>query len=275
MEPLYQKVEIGSNVSFFMKDTFNPLFHFHSEYELILFREGPGKGIIGEKITSYQESSFFMLGPNLPHCFTNDNNYENKAYVIQINKDVLDNVIGNVPEYTSILLLIEKAKFGLKFNNKTGGQFYERFRQLFELESFDRWIGLLSILNELAQLTEVELLTSPETQLKVNLREYNRINIVYQHVFKSFRNSISLDDVSGLLSMTNIAFCRYFKKITRRTFITYLNEYRIGHACKLLTTTDKNVSEVAFESGFESIANFNKQFKKYTGTNPKKYKKNG
>lgn len=275
MEPLYQKVEIGNNVSFFMKDTFNPLFHFHSEYELIMFKEGPGKGIIGAKTTSYQHSSFFMLGPNLPHCFTSDNNDENKAYVIQINKDVLDNVIGNVPEYKSILLLMEKAKFGLKFNNETGEQFYVRFRELYELGSFERWISLLSILNELAKISEVELLTSPETQLKVNLREYDRINIVYEHVFKNFRNSISLDDVSGLLSMTNIAFCRYFKKITRRTFITYLNEYRIGHACKLLTTTDKNVSEVAFESGFESIANFNKQFKKYTGTNPKKYKKNG
>jgi AraC-like DNA-binding protein len=275
MEPLYQKVEIGMNASFLMKDTFNPLFHFHSEYELIIFRKGSGKGIIGDKITNYQQFSFFMLGPNLPHCFTSDNNDENMAYVIQINKDVLDNVIGNVPEYKSILLLMEKAKHGLKFNNMAGNDFFDRFRQLYELKSFERWISLLSILNELAKIEDVELLTSPETLLKVNLREYHRINIVYEYVFKNFRNAISLGEVSGLLSMTSIAFCRYFKKITRRTFVTYLNEYRIGHACKLLSTTDRNVSEIAFESGFESIANFNKQFKKYTGTNPKRYNKKG
>ncbi|MEQ9289345.1 MAG: AraC family transcriptional regulator [Cyclobacteriaceae bacterium] len=272
MEPLYQKVEIGSNASFLMKDTFNPLFHFHPEYELILFRKGKGKGIIGNKTTSYQPYSFFMLGPNLPHCFTSDNNEENKAYVIQLNREVLDSTIGSIPETKPILLLLEKAKYGLKFQNELGKHHYEKFHLLFELNGFEKLINLLSILNDLAKTSGVELLTSPGSLPKVNLKEYERINIVYEHVFNKFKGPIALKEVAALLNLTEIAFCRYFKKITRRTFITYLNEYRIGHACKLLSTTDKNVSEIAFESGYESIANFNKQFRKHTGTSPKRYK---
>lgn len=272
MEPLYQKVEIGNNASFLMKDTFNPLFHFHPEYELILFRQGKGKGIIGNKTTAYKHHSFFMLGPNLPHCFTSDNNEENKAYVIQLNREVLDHTTSHIPEIKPIHLLLEKAKYGLKFEDDLGKKHYKKFQQLFELSGFDRLIHLLSILNDLAKAPGVELLTSPGSLPRVNLKEYERINIIYEHVFEKFKEPIPLSEVASLLNLTEIAFCRYFKKITRRTFVTYLNEYRIGHACKLLSTTDKNVSEIAFDSGYESIANFNKQFRKHTGTSPKGYK---
>ncbi|MEQ6120670.1 AraC family transcriptional regulator [Reichenbachiella sp. MALMAid0571] len=271
MEPLYQKVEIDESASFFMKDTFNPLFHFHPEYELILFREGTGRGIIGDKTTSYEHCSFFMLGPNLPHCFTSDHNDENKAYVIQLNGDILDKIVNNIPETKSIHILLEKAKYGLKFYDEIGLKNHDKFKQMFELKPFERLITILSVLNELSKTTNLELLTSPGSQPKINLKEYQRINTIYEFVFENFKHQIKLAEVSSLLNMTEIAFCRYFKKITRRTFITYLNEYRIGHACKLLSTTDKSVSEIAFDSGYESIANFNKQFRKYTGINPRKY----
>jgi len=65
-----------------------------------------------------------------------------------------------------------------------------------------------------------------------------------------------------------------FKKRTKRTFHTVLNEIRIGHACKLLIEVKLSNSGVAYESGFNNISNFNEQFKKLKGISPSQYIKN-
>ena len=222
MEPLYQKVEIANDVSFFMKDTFSPLFHFHMAYELILFRRGTGNAIIGNKTTDYKESSLFMLGPNLPHCFTSFDNNENMAFVIQVKREILEGLTDLIPEIGSIILMLEKSKYGLKFNQSIGSNYHNRINRLYKLDGLDRLMDLISMLHDLSKIKQVELLTSPETNLNVNLKEYDRINSVYEFVFKNFQNPIPLDNISSLLNITNIAFCRYFKKITQKTFVTYL-----------------------------------------------------
>lgn len=256
-----------------MKDTFNPLFHFHPEYELIHFWKGGGKCIIGNKTTTYKNDSLFLLGPNLPHCFFNEKNEVNRAFVIQLNKKVFNGIIKLVPETGLIHTLMEKGRYGLKFSDHIGTVFHGGIKEMFNLDPFARLMKLLSILHGLSRTDDYELLSDPGYVPRVNLKDYDRINLVYQYVFNHFKGPIVLNDVSSLINMTDIAFCRYFKKITRRTFFTYLNEYRTGHACKLLSTTDTSISQIAFESGFESIGNFNKQFKKYMGTSPTSYRR--
>ncbi len=79
---------------------------------------------------------------------------------------------------------------------------------------------------------------------------------------KNYAKQISLIDVARQAHMTPPAFCRYFKKHTRHTFLSFLNEVRINEACKKLTDgSNQNIAVIAYNCGFNSITNFNKVFK--------------
>jgi AraC-like DNA-binding protein len=69
------------------------------------------------------------------------------------------------------------------------------------------------------------------------------------------------------------AFCNYFKKSTKKTYNIFLNEIRISYSCKLLSEGNMNISSICYESGFTSLANFNKQFKKIKHHSPSCYRK--
>jgi len=68
-------------------------------------------------------------------------------------------------------------------------------------------------------------------------------------------------------------FCRFFKSRTQKSLTQFLNELRIGHACKLLQNEEYSVSDVCYECGYNTLANFNKFFKNITGKTPSEYRK--
>ena len=93
-------------------------------------------------------------------------------------------------------------------------------------------------------------------------------------LFRSnYQSKIDIAEVAVLCGMTEVAFCRYFKKITRKTLVEVVTEFRIKHACQLLTTTDKSVSDICFQSGFGNVSYFNKSFKNGVGHSPLNYRK--
>ena len=81
-----------------------------------------------------------------------------------------------------------------------------------------------------------------------------------------------MEEVAELTSMTVPAFCRFFKKITGKTFTQFVNEYRLTHAAKLLHEAQISITDICFECGFNNFSHFNKQFKKFTGKSPSKYR---
>ena len=99
-----------------------------------------------------------------------------------------------------------------------------------------------------------------------------RMGKIYNYVLKNYKNPLTLDDVAAAAHLTPQAFCRYFKKHTGVTFVTFLNELRVTEACKNLTSGEyDNISSVAYSCGFNSIANFNRVFKNVAGASPKDY----
>jgi len=106
----------------------------------------------------------------------------------------------------------------------------------------------------------------------VNDQEGIRIGAIYDYIMKHYDTDIMLEDIAKHANMTPQAFCRYFKKHTRLTFITFLNEVRIHEACKKLSGgINDNISTIAYQSGFNSIATFNRVFKTITGRAPREY----
>jgi AraC-like DNA-binding protein len=141
------------------------------------------------------------------------------------------------------------------------------------MESFDKLLTLLRVLRILSRSEEVKLLNADGVPIVVQTQDNDRIAGLYSFMRSNFQRDISLEEIASQAAMTIPSFCRYFKKVTGKTFTQLLNEFRIVHACKLLTEGNMTISEIAFECGFNNFTNFNKQFKRVTGQTPSQYRK--
>lgn len=285
MEARYKK-NVDSSTSYTLKNTigqsFNGIWHFHSEYELVYIWEGRGKKIVGDHISKLQKGNLLFLGSNLPHSFSCDHDFtkadEAGSLVVHLNSQILSQSLFPCPEFKDIDQLFQRSNSGIEFHGDVAQRTAHRMKELFSLGNFECFLGILSILNDLAQCTDYSPLASPGYTPEVSKKGYQRINQVYKYIHNHFQDDIRLKDVTNISNMTKAAFCRYFKKVTGKTFVTYLNEYRVGHACKLLIQTNYTATEICYKSGFNSVSNFNKQFKNITATSPIKYRnefKNG
>src|SRR5690606_28440406 len=103
--------------------------------------------------------------------------------------------------------------------------------------------------------------------------ETQRINLVINYAAQHFQKRITLDAAAALLNMTPTSFSRYFRMKTSKSFSDFITELRTRHACKLLSEDDdKTISQVSYECGFNTLSNFNRQFKRYMKMTPKRYR---
>lgn len=86
----------------------------------------------------------------------------------------------------------------------------------------------------------------------------DRLNKVFQFTIDNFREHLELQQVAAIACMSIQSFCEYFKRSTKKTYIDFLNEVRIGYACNLLVDTHRSVIDLCYESGYNTIANFHK-----------------
>jgi len=136
-----------------------------------------------------------------------------------------------------------------------------------------RLIELLTLLEMLATTEEYRLLASPGFVQKYNSSGTERMTLVYDYIMNHFKEDIRLEEVAAIANMTGPSFCRFFKACTRKTFSRFLNEIRIGFACKLLQEGHFSIAEICYESGFNNLSNFNRQFKKIMEESPLEYRK--
>ncbi len=252
------------------KDNF---WHYHPEIELVYVNGGAGKRQIGSHVSYYTNGDLILIGSNLPHCGLTDKLTGNKSEtVVQMKIDFLGNEFFSIPEMKQIRALFELASGGIAFSGKTKRKIGEKMEVLEYQTDFQRLLSILNILNELGATDDFKVLNADGFSLKTEVKDNDRINIVFNHVKRNFKEEISLDEIADMVSMTVPSFCRYFKKITNKTFVQFVNECRLVHASKLLAEQPLSITEVCFESGFNNFSHFNKSFKAFTGQNPSEYR---
>ena len=96
---------------------------------------------------------------------------------------------------------------------------------------------------------------------------------IFEYPFTNYQPTISLHEVANLVNTSRATFCRYFKQGTKRTYVDFLKEVHISHACCQLAESDKLVLRVCFESGYNSMTNFSKQFRELKKITPLQYKR--
>ncbi|MBI1342853.1 MAG: helix-turn-helix domain-containing protein [Terrimonas sp.] len=277
MKPFIEKLHLDESTSFYVRTHQTPQFevpwHQHIELELILFKEGFGTAFIGNYVGPFREGDIFFLGSNLPHTFQKAHGQLHvSAVVIQFEEYFLGHDFLQRPEAALLLELFENALMGMRIKGSSLGLLYESIASLESFTGLTRMIKLLECLQVIAARKEYETVSTQEVKA-FRSRHKERIDRVYQYTIDHFDEPITLQKIAGMASMSVPAFCSYFKKCTQKTYIEFLQEVRIGNACKLLTDTQKPVSEICYSSGFNTLANFNKQFLKIKKKRPLQYRK--
>jgi len=247
--------------------------HYHPEIELVYVNGGAGKRQIGSHVSYFRDGDLILIGSNLPHCgfITKDTGNKSQT-VIHMKEDFLGNDFFNIPEMSKIQKLLEVAKSGIAFSGKTKKKLGEKMEVMEYQSDFQRLLSMLNILNELALSDEHTVLNAEGFTMQSEVKDNDRINVVFNHVKNNFKDEIPLEEIADMVSMTVPSFCRYFKKITNKTFTQFVNEYRLVHASKLLAEQPISITEVCYESGFNNFSHFNKSFKAFTGQNPSEYR---
>jgi AraC-like DNA-binding protein len=186
--------------------------------------------------------------------------------------DFLGKTFFDIPEMKKIQNLFEVAKGGIAFFGTTKQKLGDKMEDLEHQTDFERILSVLNILNELAVTDEFKILNGEGFSLETEIKDNDRINVIFNYVKTNFQEDIPLAEIAEMVSMTVPSFCRYFKKITNKTFVQFVNERRLVHASKLLTEEHMSITEVCFECGFNNFSHFNKSFKAFTGQNPSQYR---
>ncbi|MDR6942255.1 AraC family transcriptional regulator [Mucilaginibacter pocheonensis] len=278
----YEVVQPANSQSFlvrkFDKLAFDAPYHFHEEYELTCVIKGSGKRYVGSHMEDFVSGDLVLLGPNLPHCWKLEpgevSPEEACAIVIQFNDAFLGDDFFNKFELQHIKKLFQRSGCGILFHSDTQVEVNHLLRELVEEKSnFRILICLLEVLQRLASSDEYILLDQHRVIAERTLAERERINPVLAYLVENFRKQVSLDAAASIANMTTNAFCKYFKKVTRKTFMETIIEYRLNYAIQQLVQTDKPISEISFESGFGDVSHFYKMFKAKMQLSPLNYRK--
>jgi AraC-like DNA-binding protein len=255
--------------------------HYHPEYELVLITSSTGRRMVGDHIGYFEKDDLVFMGPKLPHVWMNDSHYINgeteecaDGIVVQFVENFLGDKFLSIPEMADFRKVLELSNHGMVIKGRTKEKINSVMKKMLDLNGLKRLSALFSIFELLSNTNEYELLASPGFVQNTHLQCSNRFNKVTEYIMRNFDGDITLPEVAAVSNMAVTTFCNFFKDHYRVTFVEYLNTVRIGYACKLLADKNKNVVEIAYESGYKNIANFNRQFKKFKTMTPTEYRKN-
>lgn len=276
MKPLIEKLPLTADASFVARTHRTPNFevpwHQHTELELILFTEGAGLSFIGNYVGEFEVGDIFFLGPNLPHTFQKSGDSITSAVVVHFKEDFWGTGFLNLPETSNISQLLSASLQGLKISGNTKERLDTMIKSLENHSGFRRLLILFECLDILAERGEYVALSTQQVK-QLNNKNRERIDRIFQFTMNKFREPIQLSQVAGIAAMSVPAFCNYFKKSTRKKYIDFLNEIRIGYACKLLLDSQASIVDVCFGSGYNTLAHFNKQFMRIKNMTPSRYRK--
>jgi len=283
MKPIFEKINKSEDQSFYLEEVIKPYFpdlwHFHPEIEILYVREGNGTKYVGDSINPFYPGDIVIIGSDTPHVWACNSDYlnpENKlmssAICIQFMEDFFGKTLTGIPELHIINEFLNKAKRGIKFVKNTSNILIKHIEKLPSRGGMDRLIGLLTILDIMSTSKEIKYLSSPNYKpIIINSEDKVRMEIIFRYVIQNYSNKIFLEEIASLVNLTPQSFCRYFKSRTTKVFSYFVNEVRIGNSCRMLIENKDTVSQVCFQSGFNYLSNFNRQFKKIKGMTPSEY----
>ena len=254
----------------------DPVLHFHDDYELVAVLNAKGTRFIGDSVSEFHGDEVVLAAPELPHCWqvagvTNGKNP--KALVIHFSGGFLGERFFETPELACFNSVLKQATRGVLIRDESVEWIADKMDSLLTAKGLKCLLTLLEIFENISVNPNRELLANAGYTNRTSGDDYRRIDIIYEYVNQNFAKVVDLKEVADLVHLSPAAFCRYFKKTTQRTFFEYLKEIKVSHASKLLRESNLSIAEICYASGYNNVANFNRQFKYVKALNPSSYRK--
>lgn len=279
IKPTFKKItpDFGSSIVAIQKTKkrkrSEAFWHFHPEIELVYVNKGNGRRHIGNHLSYFNKSQLILIGSNLPHNgFVDRLTSKGKETMVQFHPEILGEPLYNLPEMKNISQLFERAKKGILFQSEIRKIVGPKIEKLPKYKGLKRITKLLELLDLLALTEDYILLNENGYMFETQPQDSNKIDKIFKYVNKNYQRHITLNEIADHVSLTVPAFCRYFKKVTGKTFTKFVNESRVFYATKLLTESQSSITDICFECGFNNFSHFNKVFNEIIGKSASKYR---
>ena len=256
----------------------NPLvrWHYHEEYELHLIVATRGKVFVGDYIGQFEPGHLVLTGPRLPHNWISidvpPGGVMLRDIVLQFPDAPLRLAAATIPELAEALPLLERARHGIEFFGLSDLA-RERCARIKHTHGLARFAEFAQFLGELVRCNDYRLLSTVQLQSFEDDAGLARISGIVDYLTENYSENFSMAELSTRLGMTESSFSRYFRRAMGNSFTDFVNRLRINRACQLLMETDRYITNVCYDVGFNNVANFNRRFREIKGLTPKEFRR--
>lgn len=278
MKALPFKIPKSSSESIFLQTDddlrFYDKLHQHDEFQLTCILSGTGTFMHGGHVETFGPGDIYLIGGGMPHLFRSDVSTTQRAVAktIFFEWELLQNSLGQLAEYAFLIDSRSLMQRGGTASGKLRSEMASCMSNIFASSGIERLHSFLLLLHQMLGASEWKFFDGIPKK-NISEQDGRRLDEVFDYTLDNFNRQITLDEIASVAHMNVTSFCRYFNKHTRKSYMTFLNEYRIQQACKLLGTTDDSILSIAMEVGFNNLSNFNRQFKRTCGIPPRSYRK--
>lgn len=247
--------------------------HQQETWELSYVITGGGVRTIGDVVENFSKGEIILIPPNIPHCWSFDENVHDDDGLIEnitivIENDFLEKCKVMFPELSVVIAKILNNENAVSFQ----GEILERLRGLMLLmigqESIERLSSFVKLLELVSHCNEMQVVGGPVSENK----KEKKLQEIRLFVLSNYQRNITLDEMAKFAGMQKASFCVFFKKMTGKSFFTFLTEFRVDSSCEMLLKTKLSIAEISVHSGFSDVPYYNRIFKKIKGTSPGKYR---
>lgn len=251
-----------------------PLHTGYNVWEVCHIVSGTGWLTTDETQMRLSSGEVILIPPHLPHEFRFDQtpNPDEKneiGYIfISFQDQVLDKYTTILPKLKEKFDLLRQLNSITRFTPESSRLITRLMWKMKDLKDEERVSALLK-LTLLLTKENGELNTG---QSPKDVKTQKTLELINLYIMHNANRKFKLEDIASHVNMSRFAFCSFFRKYTGKTFFSYLEEYRIRLACKLLEGGNTTISDVCYKSGFNDIPYFNRTFKRIMGVSPKEYR---
>lgn len=262
------------------RDQFHGVYHHHPEIQLEYVVAGSGMQIIGDRYSRFTSGDIVLFGPGLPHLRRPDPQYWGKdqtedfeVITLIFDCELFSPAMLSIPAFKPISELIQNSDRGVAIHGEAQAEVIDLIIESFNVDPVGQINLLIRILHRIGNATDLEYLLPEPLDTLPGENSSNRISNIYVYALEHFRDTITIKDIAKVANLSEHSFCRYFKKTFKKPFTHFLAELRINHASTLLNETDRTISQICMESGFNNFANFNKWFRRIKHCTPSEYRR--
>ena len=247
--------------------------HYHPDEYEITYTEGcRGTLIAGNSMTTFKDPDLVMTGPGLPHSWYDvlDSEHDSgkRVTVVHFTDKIFPEQWLDAEEFSPVKKLLKKSMRGIQLSSSAAKQLKSLFNTLEEGQGFKNFSVIIQILASLSREKRMKILSNASLSLHDAKEEEERFKNVHEYIVNNFRKKLYIKEVAEIAGLSETAFSHYFKKHSLKSFSDFVIDLRLYYARELLRNTSTSITAIAYESGFNSISNFNRLFLERSGLTP-------